>query len=113
MGHLASAPVPGCVHLSRVRRGADRPQGDGGRKTYHAAAAMNTYAIEVQGLVKRYGDLEAVRGIDLAVHQGEIFGFLGPNGAGKSTTISVLSTLLKPTAGTASVAGLNVVEDPG
>jgi ABC-2 type transport system ATP-binding protein len=53
-----------------------------------------------------------VRGIDLEVHSGEIFGFLGPNGAGKSTTISMLCTLLKPTAGTASVAGINVVQDP-
>jgi ABC-2 type transport system ATP-binding protein len=68
--------------------------------------------IQASGLVKKYGDLEAVRGIDLEVHSGEIFGFLGPNGAGKSTTISMLCTLLKPTAGTASVAGINVVQDP-
>ncbi|MBJ7609180.1 MAG: ATP-binding cassette domain-containing protein [Candidatus Dormibacteraeota bacterium] len=68
--------------------------------------------ITVSGLVKRYGTVEAVRGIDLSVARGEIFGFLGPNGAGKSTTISVLCTLLKPTAGTASVAGLDVNRDP-
>jgi ABC-2 type transport system ATP-binding protein len=68
--------------------------------------------IEAQGLVKKYGELEAVSGIDLEVHSGEIFGFLGPNGAGKSTTISMLCTLLTPTAGTASVAGFNVVKDP-
>jgi ABC-2 type transport system ATP-binding protein len=68
--------------------------------------------IEVTGLVKRYGTVEAVRGIDLAVRRGEIFGFLGPNGAGKSTTISVLCTLLKPTSGTARVAGLDVSRDP-
>ncbi|MBV9280215.1 MAG: ATP-binding cassette domain-containing protein [Chloroflexi bacterium] len=74
---------------------------------------MDGSVIEVRGLVKRYGDIEAVRGIDLEVRQGEIFGFLGPNGAGKSTTISVLSTLLKPTSGRASVAGLNVMEHPG
>src|SRR5204862_297571 len=55
---------------------------------------------------------EAVRGIDLEVKQGEIFGSLGPNGAGKSTTISMLCTLLKPTAGSASVAGIDVVHDP-
>jgi ABC-2 type transport system ATP-binding protein len=61
--------------------------------------------------VKRYGELEAVRGIDLEVRAGEIFGFLGPNGAGKSTTISILCTLLSPTAGTASVAGIDVVRD--
>jgi ABC-2 type transport system ATP-binding protein len=67
--------------------------------------------IEAKGLVKRYGELEAVRGIDLEVRAGEIFGFLGPNGAGKSTTISILCTLLSPTAGTASVAGIDVVRD--
>ncbi|MGH7721827.1 MAG: ATP-binding cassette domain-containing protein [Candidatus Dormibacteria bacterium] len=68
--------------------------------------------IAVTGLVKRYGTVEAVRGIDLAVRRGEIFGFLGPNGAGKSTTISVLCTLLKPTSGSASVAGIDVAGDP-
>jgi ABC-2 type transport system ATP-binding protein len=68
--------------------------------------------ITVTKLVKRYGTVEAVRGIDLTVRRGEIFGFLGPNGAGKSTTISVLCTLLKPTSGTASIAGLDVNRDP-
>jgi ABC-2 type transport system ATP-binding protein len=71
-----------------------------------------TAAIQATGLVKRYGELEAVRGIDLEVQPGEIFGFLGPNGAGKSTTISILCTLLGPTAGRASVAGIDVVQDP-
>ena len=73
---------------------------------------MTDTVIQASGLVKRYGELEAVRGIDLEVHAGEIFGFLGPNGAGKSTTISILCTLLSPTAGTASVAGIDVVHDP-
>jgi ABC-2 type transport system ATP-binding protein len=63
----------------------------------------------VTGLVKRYGDIEAVRGIDLSIERGETFGFLGPNGAGKSTTISMLCTLITPTAGTARVAGFDVV----
>ena len=65
--------------------------------------------IEARGLVKRYGDVEAVRGLDLTVHAGETFGFLGPNGAGKSTTIKILCTLANPTAGEASVAGFDVV----
>src|SRR6195256_4262494 len=68
--------------------------------------------IQVRGLEKRYGAIEAVRGIDLEVRRGEIFGFRGPNGAGKSTTISILCTLLSPTAGTARVAGIDVAYDP-
>ncbi|GLZ03262.1 daunorubicin resistance protein DrrA family ABC transporter ATP-binding protein [Actinomadura sp. NBRC 104412] len=66
-------------------------------------------AVAVDGLVKRFGEVEAVRGIEFAVEPGEIFGFLGPNGAGKSTTINMLCTLLRPTAGRARVAGHDVV----
>jgi ABC-2 type transport system ATP-binding protein len=66
-------------------------------------------AVSVRGLEKRYGPIEAVRGIDLDVKPGEVFGFLGPNGAGKSTTIKMLCTLVTPTAGTAQVAGLDVI----
>jgi|SRR5919109_1008974 ABC-2 type transport system ATP-binding protein len=73
---------------------------------------MSESVIEAKGLVKNYKDLVAVAGIDLDVHAGEIFGFLGPNGAGKSTTISMLCTLLTPTAGVARVAGIDVVHDP-
>jgi ABC-2 type transport system ATP-binding protein len=65
-------------------------------------------AIEVTGLVRNFGTVEAVRGIDLTVHGNEIFGFLGPNGAGKSTTINMLCTLLRPTEGHATVAGYDV-----
>ncbi len=61
--------------------------------------------ISVSGLVKRYGDVEAVRGIDFEVERGETFGFLGPNGAGKTTTIKILCTLANATAGRAIVAG--------
>jgi ABC-2 type transport system ATP-binding protein len=70
-------------------------------------------AIATEQLVKRYGEIEAVRGIDLSIMPGEIFGFLGPNGAGKSTTISMLCTLLRPTSGRAAVAGFDVARDPG
>ncbi len=64
-----------------------------------------------QGLVKRFGEITAVDGVDLEVGAGEIFGFLGPNGAGKSTTVRMLTTLLRPTAGRAWVAGHDVVAD--
>jgi ABC-2 type transport system ATP-binding protein len=69
-------------------------------------------AIRADGLVRRFNDVTAVDGIDLAIPQGEIYGFLGPNGAGKSTTVRVLCTLTAPTAGRASVAGHDVVEHP-
>jgi ABC-2 type transport system ATP-binding protein len=68
-------------------------------------------AIEVRGLTKRFDEIEAVRGVDFEVATGEVFGFLGPNGAGKSTTINMLCTLAKPTSGTATVAGYDVVTE--
>jgi ABC-2 type transport system ATP-binding protein len=66
-------------------------------------------AIAVEGLERAFGEVLAVRGIDLAVEEGEIYGFLGPNGAGKTTTVRMLTTLLLPTGGRASVAGHDVV----
>jgi ABC-2 type transport system ATP-binding protein len=66
-------------------------------------------AVTVRGLIKRYGEIDAVNGIDLDVAPGETFGFLGPNGAGKSTTINMLCTLTRPTAGSAAVAGHDVL----
>ncbi len=66
--------------------------------------------ITVASLVKRFGDFTAVDGINMQVAEGEVFGFLGPNGAGKSTTVSILTTLSLPTAGTAMVGGYDVVK---
>jgi ABC-2 type transport system ATP-binding protein len=68
-------------------------------------------AIEVRGLVKNYAEVEAVKGVEFEVATGEVFGFLGPNGAGKTTTISMLCTLVTPTAGSAKVAGHDVVHE--
>jgi ABC-2 type transport system ATP-binding protein len=69
-------------------------------------------AIEVQGLHKSYGRVRALRGIDLQVERGEIFGFLGPNGAGKTTTIRCLLDLIRPDSGTARVLGIDPQADP-
>src|SRR5437868_13810105 len=69
-------------------------------------------AIEARSLTRTFkGGVEAVRGIDLSVAAGEVFGFLGPNGAGKTTTVRMLCTLLPPTAGSARVAGVDVLRD--
>src|SRR5919198_6087286 len=69
------------------------------------------HGIEARGLVRTFKDVRAVQGIDLRVEPGEIYGFLGPNGAGKSTMIHMLTTLLPPTAGTAIVAGHDIVKE--
>jgi len=76
------------------------------------AVANGAPIIEVRGLVKRYGDLIAVNGIDLTVDQGEIFGILGPNGAGKTTTLEMIEGLRVPDAGTIRVAGIDAVAEP-
>jgi ABC-2 type transport system ATP-binding protein len=74
---------------------------------------MAESVIQVNGLTKKFGDFAAVDNISFDVKKGEIFGFLGPNGAGKSTTIRMLCTLSRPTAGSATVAGYDVVKDDG
>ena len=68
-------------------------------------------AVEAQGLTKTYKDVEALRGIDLRIERGTVLGLLGPNGAGKTTAVRILTTLLPPTAGKASVMGLDVEDD--
>ena len=71
-----------------------------------------TYALEVQDIVKTFGSVRALDGLSFAVAPGTIFGLLGPNGAGKSTTLKILTTLSRPTSGTASVLGFDVVRRP-
>ncbi len=68
--------------------------------------------IEITNLKKNYGSIEAVKGISFQVREGEIYGLLGPNGAGKSTTISMISGLLKPDAGSALIGGRNIWLEP-
>lgn len=68
--------------------------------------------IELTGLSKRYGSFTAVDAIDLFVPKGELFGFLGPNGAGKTTTLRMIAGILRPTAGTVRIAGLDLSKDP-
>jgi len=69
-------------------------------------------AITATGLVKRYGDVTALDGVDLSVPTGSVLGLLGPNGAGKTTIVRILTTLLRPDAGSAEVAGIDVLDDP-
>ncbi len=68
--------------------------------------------IEVENLVKRYGQNEVVSNLSFTIEKGELFGLLGPNGAGKSTTISMISSLLKPTSGTIKIDGVDIVDNP-
>src|SRR5690606_14966355 len=77
-----------------------------------AGDAMSEPMIRATGLVKRYKEVEALAGLDLAVPEGKVLALLGPNGAGKTTAVRCLTTLLKPDAGTASVAGIDVLADP-
>ena len=71
-----------------------------------------TDAVRARGLVKHYGEVKALDGIDLTVPQGSVLDLLGPNGAGKTTAVRILATLLTPDRGTAEVAGVDVLKDP-
>src|ERR1051325_269576 len=79
---------------------------------YHSAVHDTTSAVEAHDLGKRYGDLWALRHLDLVVPRGTVLGLLGHNGAGKTTAIRILTTLARPTEGTAAVAGHDVVVAP-
>lgn len=68
--------------------------------------------LEVKGLIKKYGDLTAVNGVSFTLQPGDIFGFIGSNGAGKTTTIRMISTLLEPTSGTATINGADIIRNP-
>jgi len=70
------------------------------------------HAVQMQGVVKRFGDTLALDEVDLAVPAGAVYGLLGPNGAGKTTSVKVLTTLIRPDAGTATIDGIDVVKNP-
>src|SRR5215813_7084261 len=82
---------------------------DGADPRHHRRSMAG--AIRIEGLAHRYGAVEAVRGIDLEIERGELFGLLGPNGAGKTTTLSMLATLLAPSRGDASIFGASLRRD--
>ena len=73
---------------------------------------MRDPVLSVRGLAKSYGELQAVRGIDFEVHAGEVFALIGPNGAGKTTTLRIIATILRASGGTATVAGIDVMQQP-
>ncbi len=77
----------------------------------NGSTAQNGNVIVINDLVKHFGDVKAVNGLNLEIRKGEMFGFLGPNGAGKTTTINILCGLLEPTAGSAYVAGYDATKD--
>lgn len=68
--------------------------------------------IQLRGVVKNYGSFSAVKGIELEIRRGELFGFLGPNGAGKTTTMRMIAGILAPTSGTITIGGVNLLRDP-
>jgi ABC-2 type transport system ATP-binding protein len=84
-----------------------------GGRAMSVTAPSRGIAIQATKLVREFNGVTAVDGVDLEIHEGEIYGFLGPNGAGKSTTVRMLCTLLEPTRGHAVVAGYDVAVDPG
>jgi ABC-2 type transport system ATP-binding protein len=108
----AEAPVP----APRRDEPAVRPRGDRFAKSERAAVPAGktgAAALSVDGLSKRFGDRVAFEGVSFEVGHGEVFGFLGPNGAGKTTTVRTLGTLIAPTAGSATVAGLPLTPGNG
>ena len=107
----AVSPVLADEGLPSARSGSSSQAPSPDTKFAHRAPD-DVAAIEVSGLSKRYGDVEAVKGVSFSVARGEVFAFLGPNGAGKTTTINMLCTLVRPTGGRASVDGFDVERQP-
>src|SRR5262245_34424846 len=122
-GRPGRQPAPGHPRIPRVpgaaprlaRRAADRGAGNGARLLRAVLTARSLGMppiIEAHGLVKRFGDVDALAGLDLVAESGRITALLGPNGAGKTTFVSAVATLLRPDAGERRVAGIDVAADP-
>ena len=101
------------VHVAHVVTGASDPAASSvhGARSTAGGSAVRGAAIRTVDIGRRFGDVDALRGLSIAVSGGEIYGFLGPNGAGKSTLVRVLCTLLRPTSGHAAVLGHDVVRE--
>ena len=97
--------------VDAILRAIDSPRDASRRSGYNPRNAWD-FAVQTHGLTRDFGEFRAVNGIDLAVPAGSFYGFLGPNGAGKSTTIKCLTGLLRPTAGTMRILGLDPLADP-
>ncbi|PYQ10691.1 MAG: hypothetical protein DMH00_10380 [Acidobacteria bacterium] len=106
---------------ARTSPSADRPASiEPSQGVWYIPPALNhpgvplleSVSIRTRGLVKKYGDVTALNGVDLEVHEGETFGLLGPNGAGKTTTVKILITLAQPEAGSAQVGGVDILREP-
>src|SRR4030066_1154481 len=95
-----------------ARPGSDRLQGDLAMDKTNTIVPNDDLAIQVQGMTKSYGKVRALRGIDLQVPRGEIFGFLGPNGAGKTTTIRCMLDMIRPDGGKALLLGMDPQVEP-
>jgi ABC-2 type transport system ATP-binding protein len=115
---IYKAIAQGGVAVGALGRGSPRPGHPRSGRLHPAALGHLTRerrvdlpAVQIRALEKRYGEVRALAGLDLSVSQGRFFGLLGPNGAGKTTTVSILSTLLRPSAGEARVLGHDVVRE--
>src|SRR5207245_227304 len=105
----------GDLAIARVRRGdavTGRVAGADRRSLGRLAAAGGPPGVETRGLTRRFGPVTAVRELTLRIERGEVFGLLGPNGSGKTTTIRMLCGILEPSAGSATVAGIDVAAAP-
>jgi ABC-2 type transport system ATP-binding protein len=101
--HLSTGPVDRLIERPTARESSD--------PTMSVVTATESPALQVEHLTKRFGDRTAFEDVSFTVAHGEVFGFLGPNGAGKTTTVRTLGTLIAPTSGSASVAGIPLTSD--